>query len=140
MSRSDLVLLAETMMVVSAAWLGLRVAKLQTVHRVLARNAQRHPVELDPETRSRIVTRVQWAVAGVSRRMPHSTCLLQAIAMDALLRRRGLRPQFRVGIRPALRAGSRLEAHAWVECDGEIAIGALEDLATFEPVGIPTPL
>lgn len=45
------------------------------------------------------------------------TCLPRALTLWWLLRRQGLAAELRIGTR---RAADRLEAHAWVECEGRV--------------------
>lgn len=54
------------------------------------------------------------AIAG-RRGMVTATCLRQALLLNWLLRRRGLQPELRIGVR---KQGEALDAHAWVELDG----------------------
>ncbi|MFT4590661.1 MAG: hypothetical protein ACI8QF_004793 [Limisphaerales bacterium] len=69
--------------------------------------------------------RVAWAVEAVSRRLPMTdNCLVRAVATLSMLRRRGLPAELRLGV--AREAGREFEAHAWVECEGEILIGGEE--------------
>jgi hypothetical protein len=54
-------------------------------------------------------------IAG--RRGPvHANCLPQALLVHALLRRRGLSPQLRIGVR---KEAGVFDAHAWVELGGQ---------------------
>ena len=77
------------------------------------------------------VKRVGWSVAAVTRRLPFdSTCLIQSLAVDAMLRRRGVPCEIRVGVRPP--GGGALAAHAWVEHDGQIVFGARSDLSEYQ--------
>lgn len=69
--------------------------------------------------------RVAWAVAVVSRYVPYGRCLPQAIAARKLLRQMGYRSMIRIGVRKP--AESEFEAHAWLECDGRIWVGAQLD-------------
>jgi len=66
-----------------------------------------------------------WTVARRVRRaarlVPHATCLSQAFAARVLLARSGRASQVRFGVLAP--TGSGLEAHAWLECDGEVVIG-----------------
>jgi hypothetical protein len=58
----------------------------------------------------------------VSRLHPlHATCLKKALVLYALLVRRGFEVQLLIG---AARDGSRLDAHAWLEHQGRIILGA----------------
>jgi hypothetical protein len=61
--------------------------------------------------------------------VPGASCLVQAIVTSMMLQRRGHRSEVRVGVR---RAGAGIQAHAWVECAGEVVIGDRDDLSTFQ--------
>ena len=65
--------------------------------------------------------RIAWAVAVVSQYIPRASCLTRALAAEALLARRGYPAQLRIGVAKGL--GGRLEAHAWLERDGQVLIG-----------------
>jgi hypothetical protein len=75
---------------------------------------------------------VGWAVTAVARRFRAATCLVQALATEAMLRQRGLACELRIGVR--LRRGSSmpLEAHAWVECNGLVSPGAMAHPSDFK--------
>jgi hypothetical protein len=76
------------------------------------------------------VKRVAWSVAAVTQRLPfRCTCLVQSLAVDAMLRRRGVSSEIRVGVRPP--GSGTLVAHAWVEHHGEVVFGARGDLADY---------
>lgn len=67
--------------------------------------------------------RMIWAVDMVGRRLfPRNPCLTQAVVVQRLLRRRGIPAELRIGVRKE--QGVTLEAHAWVESEGKIVIGA----------------
>jgi hypothetical protein len=77
-----------------------------------------------------VVSSVTWAVTAIAARFPPATCLVQALAAATLLRRRGLPSQLCIGVRTrGTAAGAPIEAHAWVECDGRIAIGEVAHLS-----------
>jgi hypothetical protein len=97
---------------------GLRVLPFTRVRRLLERRAGSG----DGPVRS-----IAWAVNAVSRRVPRTTCLAEALVMYTLLRRHGHSPALRIGVRRA--DSSPLQAHAWVECDGDVVIGAVDSLA-----------
>jgi hypothetical protein len=65
---------------------------------------------------------LQRAVERVGRHVPGATCLVQAIALQILLGRRGQATDLRLGV--AHGDGRRLEAHAWLESDGRALVGA----------------
>jgi hypothetical protein len=76
--------------------------------------------------------RVSWAIGALARRLPAMTCLVQSIAAHALLRRAGCRAELRIGVQaPVGRAARRLDAHAWVECEGRVVVGDVPGLAEY---------
>ena len=64
-----------------------------------------------------------------SRYVPGSTCLVQALAGRWLLLREGYSPELRIGVSTA----NGFEAHAWLELEGKVLIGGLEESARFTP-------
>lgn len=66
--------------------------------------------------------RVAWAVERAARLVPRATCLAQALAAQAMLARRGISSEIRIGV--ARSSGQSLEAHAWLERDGRVLLGA----------------
>ncbi len=75
------------------------------------------------------VATVAWAVASAARFVPRATCLTQALVTERLLRQAGYAPTLRIGVaRPRPDA---FEAHAWVEHDGRIVIGEVDDMQRF---------
>src|SRR5262249_39996878 len=65
--------------------------------------------------------RIVWAVAAAAPLVPRATCLVRALAAQALLARRGYATQLRLGA--AGGAGRPFEAHAWIERDGRVLVG-----------------
>ncbi len=66
--------------------------------------------------------RIAWAIRVASRYLPGTgNCLVQALATQAMLARRGHPARIRIGV--AKDEGGQLKAHAWVECEGKIVIG-----------------
>lgn len=85
--------------------------------------------------RSRRLARLA-AIAG--RRGPVTAlCLPQALFVYGYLRRRGLRPEVRLGSR---RRQDRFEAHAWVELEGESleAVPTVPGLPEYRAFPLPT--
>ena len=61
------------------------------------------------------------AVARASRLVPHATCLTQALALQHLLRRCGLRSRVEIGF---LRGDEGdVKGHAWLVFEGRVVIG-----------------
>jgi hypothetical protein len=67
------------------------------------------------------VEQLVWAVETMSRYLPYTTCLTQALAAQALLSRSGFPAQVEIGV--AKDDGRRLCAHAWVVCYGQVVLG-----------------
>lgn len=97
--------------------------------RVGVRRPGRSPVA--PEQVAEAVVRAQRAVPGTYK------CLPAAYATHLLLHWHGHPSVVQVGV--ARDAAGKVEAHAWVELEGRILIGALPDLARFVPLA-PLPL
>jgi hypothetical protein len=130
LDRSTRILVLEAAAVMALVWTGLRLARLPTLRRILDRYAgsstagnPRQPDAIAPVCR---------AITQVAARVPSWTCLVQALAADAILRQRGLTCELRIGVRVRRDRPAALQAHAWVECHGEVAIGAVEDLSDFK--------
>ena len=75
--------------------------------------------------------RIAWAVETADRRLPGArTCLMRSLTTEAMLRLYGHVPRHRIGVdRTAERT---LEAHSWIEYEGRILIGHLEELSRFD--------
>ena len=137
LGRSDRLLVFETALAIALFWAGLRVLRFHTLLRIRDRYvplAVRNP----SEDHARIIDRVHWAITAVATRFPSATCLVQALVADALLRRRGIACQLRLGVRSSPTSTPPIEAHAWIECDGEVTIGGV-DSSTYEPLTVPEP-
>ena len=134
-------LLIEAVGAITIAWVGQRVLPFLKLQRVLDRLVELPIVRQHGPTAPDIVSSVNWAMTAASARFPPATCLVQALAAGVMLRRRGLACRLRLGVRTRAGAGgARLEAHAWVECDGRIAIGDvghLSELAVMPSPGSP---
>jgi hypothetical protein len=79
----------------------------------------------NPTTRPDIIA---LAIARAARHIPGATCLVQAETLCWLLRREGYDSVLQIGVQPP--SAGRLEAHAWVECEGEIILGNSVDRYT----------
>jgi hypothetical protein len=64
--------------------------------------------------------RAAWAIATTTRLIPRSTCLVRALAAQRLLARHGYPSTLHLGVAKS----PEFEAHAWLECQGAILIGA----------------
>ncbi|NET54236.1 MAG: lasso peptide biosynthesis B2 protein, partial [Merismopedia sp. SIO2A8] len=59
-------------------------------------------------------------------------CLARALTTQVFMSRQGYSPQLRIGV--AKGEGGQLEAHAWVESQGQVVIGYLGNLSYFTPL------
>jgi len=82
------------------------------------------------------VGRVAWSVAAVAPRLPlRTTCLVESLAVDAMLRRRGYASEIRFGVRPS--GPHALAAHAWVEHRGVVVFGVIDELREYLALSTP---
>ena len=70
-----------------------------------------------------------WAVRAAARRVPKASCLTQALTLEALLAQAGHHGEIKIGVGRDEDGG--FEAHAWLEHDGRILVGARPDLERF---------
>jgi hypothetical protein len=61
------------------------------------------------------------AVRYATRYVPRASCLTQALVAQVLLSRSGYAPALRIGL--ARGPGGALNAHAWLENEGEVVLG-----------------
>jgi hypothetical protein len=65
---------------------------------------------------------IAWTVRAAGRRIPRSTCLVEALSVQLLLAMRGYRSELRIGV--ARDDRQNFTAHAWVEVGGRVLVGA----------------
>ena len=119
-------LVIEAAVLLGVVWAGLRTMPLGTLRRLLDAYSRRRPASVESPAA------IAWAVQAAARRVPGTrTCLLEALAADAMLRRRSYRSELRFGVR-SKDAGSSLDGHAWVECDGRVVVGDVDDLDAYD--------
>jgi hypothetical protein len=113
------------------AWVycaGVRVALWVMPSTALLRFVRRK-VESPRASRPRsdaLVDRIGWSVRAAGRRVPRSTCLVEALSVQLLLARHGHRSDLRIGV--ARDEDHRFTAHAWVEVQGRIVVGARREI------------
>lgn len=78
-------------------------------------------------------TRVVSAVQMADRSIPGSRrCLVRSSTAEVLLLFYGFTPEHRIGV--AKEPNGELLAHSWIELDGDVILGKLDDLARFDPL------
>ena len=118
----DQCLLVKAAVLILAIRLGLWLMSFQRVRRLLTGRTPRFSRHRDAGEGS--VGRIAWAVTTAGRYLPGGTCLIQALAAQAMLGQGGHPTSLRIGV--AKKAGKSLTAHAWLECQGRIVIGGFE--------------
>lgn len=84
-------------------------------------------------TRRVSLKKILWSVNAVSRYiMPGVKCLARALTTQVLMKRYGYKPKLQIGV--AKTGTGELEAHAWVEFEGIVAIGNVPDISRFIPL------
>ncbi len=126
LSWRDRWLLTRATLLLAGIRLGLILLPFQRLARVLEHLGRppRSPPEQDRESIDRIVG----AVTVMSHYVPGVKCLERALAAKVLLSARGHPVDLRIGVE---RGPEQLEAHAWLEDDGRVVIGNVEDLGRY---------
>ncbi|NJM65475.1 MAG: lasso peptide biosynthesis B2 protein [Acaryochloris sp. RU_4_1] len=128
--------LIQTFLLLIGIRLGLWLLPFQTLLRGLDNIGQSpDPTPSSPAhpAHPRKVGEIIWAVNISSRYMPGQVkCLARALITQLLLRRHNYDPQLRIGV--AKTTLDQLEAHAWVELEGKVVMGQVEDLSRFTPM------
>ena len=128
-SGSDRQLLVMSLILLATIRLGLWLLPFRTLLKVLAKIS--HPSNAQI-TNSVTAGKIVWTVNAASRYMPGVMCLARALTTQVIMGRYGLSGQLRIGVAKTERG--KLEAHAWVEYQGRVAIGNLQDLSRFIPL------
>ena len=135
LSPVDRRLLASTLLLLTVIRLGLVLFSFDKVRSFLTKLIpDDHPSSVEHESQyQQAISRVVWAVNASSRNLPISTnCFPRALSMHVLLQRRGIPSEIKIGV--ARDEDGAFEAHAWVEYQGQVIIGGLEDLGRFTPL------
>ena len=124
-------LLIEAFVLAIAFRAGLRLLPFTAVRRCASRMAG---LQSNNACRTRDVV---WAVEAISSRVPGTTCLVEALSVECMLRRRGHAPALKIGVRR--RAAMSIDAHAWVECSGAVVIGTTPELTEYAVLSAEQP-
>jgi hypothetical protein len=117
LSKRERLLLLQVAISISLVRLSLALLSLRNVHRLAVKITWRCDESLSAE-------RIVRAVRTAARFIPGSTCLVQALAAQALLMRYGYRTLLTIGV--AKNECNQFAAHAWVACGNEVLIGGHE--------------
>lgn len=114
----------------ASAWLGLALAPVLLSllpFRMLREWAERGTAPRASAVEPATLRATALVEAAARHHVVATSCLARALVLCRLLRHRGLPAKLVVGV---ARAGGRLEAHAWVQCDGAaLSAGPVERFA-----------
>lgn len=85
-----------------------------------------------------IIDEVSRTVERCQRFVPGATCLTQALATKAVLKRYGQNSTIRIGV---AKSETSIDAHAWVEVNGQIILGRQPNNARYamlRPPSVPS--
>jgi len=131
LKAADRALVLEAAVIAAFVRISVRAVPFARLHGWLERWSCRWTTKpcAQPPASISLARRVAAAVSAAVRHLPgRSTCLVEALVVEAMLRRRGARPELRFGVRRPQGAERPFEAHAWVETNGRIVIGDLDGL------------
>ncbi len=81
-------------------------------------------------THSYSMETIVWAIQVANRFIPNSTCLVQAMALHALLKKYHYPSEIQIGVKK--NTEGNFEAHAWVTSLDQIRIGITQDLHEYK--------
>ncbi len=128
--NNDRNFLFKTFILLSLVRLGLWLLPFQKLLHLLGKLGHPSPKQL---LKSIPLDRIVWAVnLNSSYTLGNVQCLPRALTTQVLMRSYGYAPQLRIGVTKG--AQGNLEAHAWVENQGQVVIGYLRDFSRFTPL------
>ena len=129
LSAGDRALIVEAATLLALVRIALPVCSF-SVLRSMLRSVPRSRPGVEQAAQS-TVCRIAWAVPAAAAHLPlMTTCLVQALAGETMLRRRGYACELRFGVQPPA-PDSVLNAHSWIEHDGTVIIGDVGNLADY---------
>jgi len=125
---SQWLLIAEAALAVTSASLAIRLLPFARTIRLGSRRlATRPPVDCNP-----LFCEIRWSVMAVSARLPwKALCFQQGLALQWMLRRRGIDARLHYGI--GRDPDGELAAHVWISAGEDIVIGG-EQASAFRAV------
>lgn len=105
---------------------GLALLGYERLRRILSRTQQRAGQRPD-------IDRIIWALNAAGRTVLSAKgCLPLALSTQYWLNRCGVSTDLKIGVRRD--AAGKVEAHAWVERQGEVLIGGAHSLDQYQPL------
>jgi Transglutaminase-like superfamily len=139
LSGRDRLFLVKTYILLTLIRLGLWLVPFEQLWKALVRlgqyrtKASSFPLGIGP-----IVRRAIWAVNWSCKFTPGGAkCLARALTVKVLLDWNDCPADFKIGV--AKNGDGKFEAHAWIEVEGTVVIGQLQNLEQFTPMpSLPT--
>jgi hypothetical protein len=136
MPQGDRQLIAFTFLLLIGIRIGLWLLPFQTLLQRLNQVSRKAAQFPSPSPLS--IASIQWSVNTISRYFaPGSRCLARALTVKVLLDWQNQPNDLRIGV---AKGEAGLEAHAWVEVQGQIVIGYLSDLTRYTLLPTITPI
>lgn len=129
--RGEQWLLVQALVALPSIGLGLRLLGLRRLQGLLSRWPVKKPQGASEEKTFTVAqAQGRWVQVAARHGLYRATCLPQSVALWWLLRCRGIGTDLRVGVKPG---ADGLEAHAWVELQGQPLNDDLEVHRRFSP-------
>ena len=131
-SKGDFAIILRAFFILNFVRLGLFLLPFSVLQKLLDRDSY-----LSRSAKSRdchiAIKKIVWAVNVSSRYTPGLVkCLARALTTQTLMKSCGYSPQLQIGVVKA--DDGKLQAHAWIEHEGQVVIGNLSNLNTFVPM------
>jgi hypothetical protein len=120
--------LTRAVIVLAFARLALWLLPFRTLRSLMSRLG-RATSSRKAATENAAVDHIARAVGVAARFIPAATCLVQAMATQFLLGRRGVESTLRLGVTRA--AAGKFQAHAWVECRDRVVVGGKDSPSVY---------
>lgn len=121
-------LFLKTFVLLTKVRLGLRFFSFQDLRQRLSQ-----PTGLPQDVHGVKLGQIIWAVNISSRYMPGGAkCLAKALTTQTLMQTYGYPPELKIGV--AKSDAGAFQAHAWIEYQGNVVMGQLDDLDIYTPL------
>jgi hypothetical protein len=130
LSQTDIQLIFTTVVLLSVIRLGMFFLPFRILLKLLRSN--NYVVSRNENARKVSISKIIWAVNVATRYTPgRAKCLARALTTQVLMSRYSYPCKLCIGV---AKAEVGIQAHAWVEYQGRVAIGNLTDLERFVPL------
>lgn len=124
--------LAQAMFAMPAIALLMRVMGYRRAKSLLHRLSAGAPQNPSASSASpEVWTTAQLAAFAAKHSLGRPSCLARSLALWWMLRGRGIASEIRIGVRPAQAGKTGIDAHAWVELNGQILNDSPATIAQF---------